>query len=604
MKRARRCSRKSISSSSSSFAFPDPVNRRRPRFLLRSGIAVLALLPTAVFAAEFPLGEAVLDVGGALTLGTMLRTQARDAALLPNANSSLIGVAGTAPGGRNQDDGNLNFAKGDAVSTVLKGYVDVRARHRDLAVFTRIKVWHDLVLADEGMPWGHATNGYAAGQPLGESGFPRRARFSGAAIEDAYVDGRFEVAGAPLRVTLGRQTLPWGGGFLIGGGVADLNPTDAPAMRRPGALAEERLVAFPAVHARLDLSPAVAAEFFSQFRFEPNVVVPCGTFYSTADFVAPGCDRIWVTGANDRDTTGFRNRAATPEVADGGQFGMSVSYRVPSLATVFGATVAQYHSRAPFGSMVKAALPANAQYLFEYPERIRLFALDFTTRLPGATIRGELTHRPNQPIQLNGLDLLAAFATPAPNPALLRTDSNATPTGATYHGYDRKPVTQLQLAANTRRSGLLGAESATFGAEVGVKRVSGLPDVSTRRYGRSDVFGSGPVPGFACTGSDVTCTSRGFVTARSWGYRLRFELSYPGAIDGVELKPGILYGHDVRGWSPDGVFNEGRKAATVSLRGEFGPRHFAEFAWQQAWGGVYDNARDRDAATLVVGLRF
>lgn len=566
-------------------------------------MAALALLPAgAAPATEASPGEAALDVRGALTLGTALRTEARDAALLPNANSSLIGVAGTAPGGRNQDDGNLNFAKGDAVSTVLKGYVDVRASRRDLAVFTRIKVWHDFILADEGMPWGHAPNGYAAGQPLSQAGFPMRARFSGAAVEDAYVEARFDTGGAPLQLKLGRQTLPWGAGFMIGGGLADLNPSDAPAARRPGSFAEERSVAFPALHARLDASPALALEAFAQFGFEPNVSVPCGTFHSTADFVAPGCDRIWVTGASDRDTTGFRTRSPTPEVADGGQLGMSASYRAESLATLFGVKAAQYHSRMPYGSMVKAASPANAQYLFEYPERIRVFAAEFATRLQRATIRGELTHRPNQPIQLNGLDLLGAFTTL--QPGLLRADSNATPTGATYHGYDRRPVTQLQLAANTRQPGILGAESATFGGEVGVKRVSGLPDVAVRRYGRSDVFGSGPVPGSACAGSDITCTSRGFVTARSWGYRLRFELSYPGAIDGVELKPGIVFGHDVRGWAPDGVFSEGRKSTTVSLRGEFGPRYFVEFARQQAWGGVYDNARDRDAATLVVGLKF
>lgn len=565
-------------------------------------MAALALLPAGVLAAELSLGEAGLDVRGALTLGTAWRTEARDAALLPNANSSQIGVAGTAPGGRNQDDGNLNFAKGDAVSTVAKGYVDVRASRGDFAAFARIKVWHDFVLADAGMPWGHAPNGYAAGQPLSQAGSPRRARFSGAAVEDAYLDGRFEVRGAPLRIKFGRQTLPWGGGFMIGGGVADINPVDAPAMRRPGALAEEKPVAFPALHARLDASPVLALEAFGQFGFEPNVGVPCGTFYSTADFVAPGCDRIWVTGANDRDTTGFRTRAPTPGVPDGGQFGVAAGYRAESLATLFGARAAQYHSRAPFGSMVKAASPANAQYLFEHPERVRLFALDFATRLPQATIRGELSHRPNQPIQINGLDLLGAFTTL--QPGLLRADANATPTGATYHGYDRKPVTQLQLAASTRRSGILGAAAATFAAEVAVKHVGRLPDVAVRRYGRSDVFGSGPVPGVACVGSDVTCSSRGFVTARSWGYRLRAELSYPGVIDGIEFKPGIVFGHDVRGWSPDGVFNEGRKSATLSLRGEVGPRYFAEFAWQQAWGGVYDNARDRDAATLVVGLRF
>lgn len=574
--------------------------KRRSRFPLAAGFA--ALLPAGALAAEVALGEAMLDVRGALTLGTVLRTEARDAALLPNANSSLIGVAGTAPGGRNQDDGNLNFARGDAVSTVLKGYVDARVGRGDFAFFSRIKVWHDLVLADEAMPWGHATNGYAAGQPLSQAGSPRRARFSGAAVEDAYVQARFEPRGAPLQIKLGRQTLPWGGGFMIGGGIADLNPVDAPAVRRPGAFAEEKLVAFPALHARLDASPTLALEGFGQFGFEPNVLVPCGTFHSTADFAAPGCDRIWVTGANDRDTTGFRTRAPTPGVADGGQFGVSASYRAESLATLFGVRVAQYHSRQPYGSMVKAALPGNAQYLFEYPERIRVFAAEFVTRLRSATIRGELTHRPNQPIQLNGLDLLGAFTTALPN-VLLRADANATPVGATYRGYDRKPVTQFQLAANTRRSGILGAAAASFGGEVAVKHVRRLPDVAMRRYGRSDVFGSGPVAG-ACAGSDVTCSSRGFVTARSWGYRLRLELSYPGVIDGVELKPGIVFGHDVRGWSPDGVFSEGRKAATLSLRGESGPHRFVELAWQQAWGGVYDNARDRDAATLVVGLRF
>ncbi len=583
------------------------MNRRRPRILPLSGIAALALLPAAAFCAEFPLGEAVLDVRGALTLGTAVRTEARDAALLWNNNSSLIGVAGTAPGGRNQDDGNLNFDKGDAVSTVLKGYVDVRARHRDLAVFTRIKVWHDFILADAGMPWGHAPNGYAAGQPLSEAGSPGRARFSGAAIEDAYADGRFDVRGAPLQIKLGRQTLPWGGGFLIGGGVADINPTDAPAMRRPGALAEETRVAFPALHARVDASPALAFEAFSQFGFEPSVHVPCGTFYSTADFVAPGCDRIWVAQAgNDRSAAGSITRASAPDVARSGQFGALVSYRVESLATIFGATASQYHSRMPFGSMVKGAVVgpfvSDARFLFEYPERIRMVALDFATRLPGATIRGELTHRPNQPIQLNGLDMLAAFA--SNSAGLLRADANATSVGATYHGYDRKPVTQLQLAASTRRPGIFGAEAAMLSGEIGIKHVGRLPDAAVRRYGRSDVFGSGPVTGSACTGSSITCTSRGFVTTRSWGYRLRAELSYPGAIDGVELKPGILYGHDVRGWSPDGVFSEGRKVATLSLRGEIGSRYFAEFAWLQVWGGVYDNARDRDAATLVVGLRF
>ena len=573
---------------------PIPVRR------LAALAATLAVAPVCVHAAEFRLGEATVAVGGALTLGTAVRTEARDAALLPNANSSLIGVAGTAPAGRNQDDGNLNFAKGDAVSTVFKGHVDVEARQQNFGLFTRVKVWHDFVLADEGMPWGHSPNGYAAGQPLSEAGFPRRARFSGIVVEDAYVHGDFDAAGTPLHLKLGRQTLPWGKGFATGGGVADLNPVDMPALRRPGALAEETPVAFPALYARLDLSPRTAAEFFGQFGFAPNALVPCGTFYSTADFAAPGCDRIWIVGTNDRSTVGSITRAADPAVADSGQYGMSFKYRAEPLATTFGATAAQYHSRMPFGSMIKSA---PSQYVFEHPERVRLFALDFQTRLRNTTLQGALTYRPNQPVQINGLDLLTAFAAASPT-ALLRADYLATPAGATYRGYDRLKTTQLQLAANTRLERTLGAAALVLGGEIAVKRVEDLPDVNRRRYGRSDVFGAGPLPGTACAGSSVTCSSDGFVTSSSWGYRLRAELSYPGAIENVELKPSLAFGHDVRGWSADGVFSEGRKSTTLSLRGEVGKRYFADLAWQRSWGGVYDNARDRDVASLAFGVRF
>lgn len=566
-------------------------------------VALASFLPIAA-AAEFPAGAAQIDITGALTLGTTVRLQARDTGLLPNANSSQIGVAGAAPSGRNQDDGNLNFARGDAVSTVFKGYVDVHATQQNLGLFARVKFWHDAVLADKNLPWGNYANGYAAGQPLGETGLPGRAKSSGAVVEDAYVQGRFTPGGTPLQLKLGRQVVPWGGDFVIGGGVAELNAVDGPAARRPGALAEERLIAVPALYGQLDLSPATSAEFFAPFRFEPHVLVPCGSFHSTVDYLSPGCDRVWLGGTNDRNLTGSRSRAATPAVADSGQFGFTFKYRAAPLATSFGVTAAQYHSRMPFAGMVKGATPLGAQYFTEYPEHIRLLALDFTTLLPDTRIKGALTYRPNQPVQLNGADLLIAFATAAPTPALLRAAATATPTGAAYAGYDRLRTTQLQLAVDRRVHRVLGAESLALEAELGVKRIHDLPDASQRRYGRADVFGTGPLPGVACTGSTTTCSNDGFVSASSWGYRLRAQLTYPQVFGGVGLKPGLSFGHDVRGWSADGVFSAGRRLAGLSLRADIGKRYFTELALQRVWGGRYDNARDRDVAALVVGVNF
>lgn len=574
--------------------------RRRGR-RLAGALTGLALSASVADAAEFSPGAASLSVAGAITLGTAVRLQARDAGLLPNANSSQIGVAGAAPGGRNQDDGNLNFARGDAVSTVLKGYADVDARWQQLGLFGRIKFWHDFVLADHGMPWGNYANGYAAGQPLGEAGFAGRARFSGAVIEDAYVEGRFAPGGAPLYLRLGRQVLPWGGGFAIAGGVDDLNPVDGPASRRPGALAAERLIAVPAAWGRLELSPEASAEWFGQFRFEPHVLTPCGTFHSTLDYMSPGCERIWVVGTNDRNVAGSLRRSATPAVTDSGQYGLAFSYRSAPLATTFGVTAAQYHSRMPFVSMVKGAAPLTARYFTEYPERLRLLALEFTTLLQDTRIKGAVTHRPRQPVQLNGSDLFSAFAVGA---GLLSAAAAATPTGAAYHGYDLLRTTQLQLAVSRRLRRVMAAASATVSAEIGVKRVHDLPDVGARRFRRPDVFGIGPVPGTACAGPAETCSSDGFVSATAWGYRLRAELAYPEVVSGVGVKPGLSLGHDVRGWSADGVFSEGRKLAGVWLRAEFGKRYFSELALERTWGGVYDSTRDRDFASLVVGLNF
>jgi hypothetical protein len=558
---------------------------------------VIALADTSTF------GETQVEIKGGVTFGTAIRGGARDGALLPNANSSLIGVQGSAPSGQNQDDGNLNYGQANAVSTVLKGYLDLNARRDDFGLFARLKAWHDFTLANHGVPWGNEANGYAAGQPLGEDGFPRRARFSGMVLEDAYVRGNFRPLDRPLSIKLGRLTLPWGEGFTTGGGVAELNPADGPASRRPGAQAEESLIAFPAAFAQFEITDSASVDLFAQVGFEPSVLVPCGSFYSNLDYMSPGCDKVWVGGASDRDVTGYRTRASTPGVSDAGQYGLALGYRVQPWSTTFGMTASQYHSRIPYGSILKGNAPTTTQYFTEYPERIRLYAVQFTTRLPDTVLRGALTHRPNQPVQLNGADLILAFATPAPN-ALLRGDANAMAAGAAYPGYDRLATTQLQLAAASRRGGILGAVSTTFSGEWAIKQVHGLPDVGRRRYGRSEVFGAGAVSGVVCAGSTVTCSNDGYVTPTSWGYRLRVQLSYPKLLEGVDLKPSLTWGHDVRGWSADNTFSEGRKSATLSLRAEVAKRYFTELAWQASWGGTYDNLRDRDTLSLALGAAF
>jgi hypothetical protein len=144
-----------------------------------------------------------------------------------------------------------------------------------------------------------------------------------------------------------------------------------------------------------------------------------------------------------------------------------------------------------------------------------------------------------------------------------------------------------------------------WGAEVVYKNIPDLPDPTVLRFGRSDVFGQGPVNGVCPPPAVATqCTTAGYVSRNAWGVRTVLGLRYANLFEGVDLVPSMLYGRDVSGWSGDGAINEGRNLAALSLRANFRSGFVADIAWVPTWGGTYNNQRDRSAFALYVGQRF
>jgi hypothetical protein len=585
----------------------------------------LGLFPAQ--ATTFGLGDAEVKVSGAVSAGTSVRTQSANPAFITRANGAAAGVPGIAPAGRNQDDGNLNYLRGDPVSTVLKALVNVEAKYNGYGAHLRAIAWRDFTLADGGVPWGNIPNNYAVGAPLGESSNSVYGRYSGVALLDANVYGNGRVGDMPLYGKLGWQLLPWGVSALIGGGLNVLNPVNQPALRRPGVLSEEIGIPFPAVFVRLGLTSTTNIEAFYQFAFQRTEPLGCGTFFSTLDYLADRCDKV-VFGAGLTDSASlaqlnYAKRAPDRDPSDLGQFGIGITHTVEPIATQFGAYFAQYHLRSGIAGVVKSRRPASAgeayiagdpdglnpQYFIQYPEDIRVFAVNMTTRRPDLTLFAEITHRLNQPMQLNSTDITNA-ANSNTAPTFVRAEYAAIPLGGIYDAYDRFQTTDVQFGA-TRTFGtilgakILGAKSATLGAEAGFKYVHSLPDPNVRRYGRSDVFGSAPFNG-TCTvvGPGLTCSNDGFVTPLASGMRARGSLSYPDVFSNVTVTPSVTYGWDVSGWSYDAAFNEGRQFAIISLRAEYQKQYAAEIAYQPIWGGRYNNARDRDVLTMAVSARF
>jgi hypothetical protein len=199
-------------------------------------------------------------------------------------------------------------------------------------------------------------------------------------------------------------------------------------------------------------------------------------------------------------------------------------------------------------------------------------------------------------------------------PTPLRGIYNATPLGGIMPGTDRLEVGNLDLGVRQVMpqaiSSAFNASALTLDAEFGLKQVYNLP--SDLRFGRSEVFGQGPVAGFPCGAGDtpqqlaVQCTMKGYVSSDAYGVRMNAALQYENVfIPGLKLTPSIGLIWDISGWSYDGIFNQGRVAMPLRLRADYGKNYFAEVTWVPALHvATYDNLSDRQFVSFAVGVRF
>ena len=274
----------------------------------------------------------------------------------------------------------------------------------------------------------------------------------------------------------------------------------------------------------------------------------------------------------------------------------------------------------PASSLRPLIVAGNSSYFVEYPEDIRLYGLSFSTTLPtGTAWSGEISYRPNAPVQLNTTDILYAGVTP------LIGLNGASPlkgaAGQDLNGYRRKEITQIQTTFTHFFDQVMGASRLTLVGEVGMTHVGGLESSSKARYGRDPVFGPGEGPlcatlnagtiagaGAGTDRSNLTanCNNDGFTTANSWGYRGRAIWEYPDVFAGVNLKPNVAWSHDVSGYSPGpgGNFEEGRKAVSLGLDAEYQNTYTASLAYTNFFGGKYSTVDDRDFIALSVGANF
>jgi hypothetical protein len=625
------------------------VNQFWRRAKLPLAVSLASTLAGPAFGVSFNVGEIEGQFDSSLSIGASWSTE--------SANKNLIGVNNGGRGlSQTSDDGHLNFKSGETFSKIFKGIHDLELKYGDTGVFVRGKYWYDFELKDESRPF----------KDISDSNRKEGAKSSGGQILDAFVYHNYSVADQPGSVRLGKQVVSWGESTFIGSGINSINPIDVSAFRRPGAEVKEGLIPVNMFYVSQSLTDNLSAEAFYQIEWDQTVVDNCGTFFSQPDIIADGCDNnlrvlnkrstipaaalptLTRLGVDVNNEGVLVRRGADRDARDSGQWGASLKYMFEPLDTEFGAYFMNYHSRAPIFSATGApastfagvaALPAqlralaplivagNSSYFVEYPEDIRLYGLSFSTTLPtGTAWSGEVSYRPNAPVQLNSTDILFAGVRPLGG-ALTNASLLSAPPGTDLNGYRRKEVTQFQTTLTHFFDQVMGASRLTLVGEVGVTHVGGLESTSDVRYGRDPVYGPGELPATGGANTCVAlntstingagpgtptnnvsrnCNDDGFTTATSWGYRGRAIWEYNDVFAGVNLKPNVAWSHDVDGYSPGpgGNFEEGRKAVSLGVDAEYQNTYTASLAYTNFFDGKYTTVDDRDFVALSFGVNF
>ncbi len=538
----------------------------------------------------------------------------------------------------NRDDGNLKYDKGDLISNAFKLTTELSMTWRDWGAFARGVYFYDFENADRN----DLTR--TARQLVGERG----------RLLDAFIYKNFsfgETGSGTVR--FGRQVVSWGESTFIQNGINVINPVDLSALRVAGAELKEAFLPVDSIWGSISVTENLSIEGLYMFEFEEIEVDAAGTYFSSNDFATPGGTYVMLGfGTVPQPVinpelygsvclsgpSGFANsdtglppalvgagcgasfpRAPNRNAKDSGQWGLAMRYFASQLNdTEFGLYYLRYHSRLPLLSGISVTSPnlSTGRFFVEFPEDIELYGLSWNTSLPaGVAWQGEISYRPNMPLQYDDVELLFAGLSPLnaiiPQPYLrFQSQLGSFGPGQEIRGWDRFEVSQLQ-STFTKLFGpgnWLGASQIALVGEIGGTKVWDLPDPSELRMeGEGTDTGGGNAIDTG-NGRNPWTFPGGFPTSFSWGYRTAIRADYNSAFGKpINISPRIAFNHDVNGITPGpgGNFLEGRKSFTLGAEALYLNKWAFDVSYTIFTGGKpFNQIHDRDFYSFNVKYSF
>jgi hypothetical protein len=548
------------------------------------------------------------------------------------------------------DDPNLNYQKGDMITSRLQYNTEFELRYRGhYGVYAKASAWYDYAGKHRDVPHGSMLNGYLPDEPLDDDGYYDYNKFSGADFKDAYLFGLWELGDTRLGMRFGRQTVNWGES-LLHLGLNAFNPVDFGLLGQPVVRQDQAAVPVNRIFTSLVTPAGLNVEAFYNLEWEKSRLGGCGSFVSGSDAQQdPGCEYGMATSPysdrevyNDpllkqwfRSPIGNRN----PE-SSSGQFGLASRYYFETIDSELAAYYVNYHSVTPTVGIdvcPPSGLPLCAIFngyglQREWYEDVQAMALSATTGIRNVAFSAELNHFRNLPAARNFIAINRAASVGR------GIYADRVVPGGYLDGAYKIDRSQLVLGFQWDLGNTPNISDMALVGETSMQWIHNLPDTSEERLGRNGLFGESADPDGSCPqpnpGLDPfyplppqfegllpagmpppvsggvglsSCDVDGFATDFSWGYRLLATATFPYPGLGVDLQPVMLWTHDVEGYSADGLQLEDRRVLALRLRGIFQRMFFVEAG--RTFIGIggdakYDAFRDREVITLAAGVVF
>jgi hypothetical protein len=482
------------------------------------------------------------------------------------------------------DQGNLNYKKGDVFTTYLKGTHELLLKFPDSwKFFGRVNWIKDFSATHD--------SGYISGGNETGSNYPGSANSElsfKARLLDFWVSKEFEVNGEQARVRVGNQVISWGESLFLPGGINQTNAMDIMRLSQPGTQLKEVMLPGVIGSLALGLGSGFNLEAYVQADWNANYFPPLGSYWSTAT-IGPGANHYGSFGA----------KTHSHSVKEHGQYGVSLRYQPPGSQTNFGFYAMRYHDKSPNLSYDLSTGLAR----FKYIEDLTLYGLSTNFGLGDWAIGAELSYRPRDAVALSTL-------------WSNNTDGNPCYRSGKCYAEEKKyqfHLTGLLSMTPGDYGGILnllgGADTATFMAEAVAIRYPNMKKSYDGVPVAAGYWGWGYL-----NANDVSFTTGAPVSAgtkNSWGYNFDFSWTYDGKIiPGWQVTPEIYFFHAVKGRTPNAMalFMEGAKSANFILTFTQNPAKWVVgLNYAKFWGGksILDQPlKDRDFVGAYITRNF